>query len=140
MNVGGDVFLVGILGVHFTATPTAGQQFTIMNYTGNLTGQFATFDSLVDSPMGPNSVQLSIDYGTGSASSIVLTVDSLVTTHPGDYDGDGDVDAADYVLWRKDPAANGGTPDGYDTWRANFGYGPAVVAAWAPERRAGAVR
>ena len=71
-------------------------------------------------------MQLSIDYGTGSASSIVLTVDSLVTTHPGDYDGDGDVDAADYVLWRKNPEANGGTPDGYDTWRANFGFGTGV--------------
>ena len=42
-------------------------------------------------------------------------------TLEGDYNGDGDVDAADYVLWRKDPAAFGGTPDGYNTWRAHFG-------------------
>ncbi|HEY3394930.1 MAG TPA: hypothetical protein VGK58_19655 [Lacipirellulaceae bacterium] len=39
----------------------------------------------------------------------------------GDYNGDGTVDAADYVLWRKDPAAHGGDPAGYNTWRANFG-------------------
>jgi hypothetical protein len=31
------------------------------------------------------------------------------------------VDAADYVLWRKDPNAFGGTPAGYNTWRENFG-------------------
>jgi hypothetical protein len=31
------------------------------------------------------------------------------------------VDAADYVLWRNDPAAFGGSPAGYNTWRANFG-------------------
>jgi hypothetical protein len=35
----------------------------------------------------------------------------------GDYNDDGSVDAADYVVWRK----NDGTPEGYDTWRANFG-------------------
>lgn len=39
----------------------------------------------------------------------------------GDYNHDGKVDAADYVLWRNDPAGNGGDPAGYNTWRANFG-------------------
>jgi hypothetical protein len=42
---------------------------------------------------------------------------------PGDYNGDSKVDAADYVLWRKDPASHGGDPAGYNTWRANFGTG-----------------
>jgi hypothetical protein len=40
---------------------------------------------------------------------------------PGDYNGDGRVDAADYVVWRKNPGAHGGDPDGYNTWRSNFG-------------------
>ena len=40
---------------------------------------------------------------------------------PGDYNGDGKVDAADYVVWRKDPASFGGDPAGYNTWRDNFG-------------------
>ena len=35
-------------------------------------------------------------------------------------DQDGKVDAADYVLWRDNPAAHGGA-GGYDTWKANFG-------------------
>jgi hypothetical protein len=35
----------------------------------------------------------------------------------GDFNGDGVVDAADYVVWRK----TDGTPEGYDTWRAHFG-------------------
>lgn len=43
---------------------------------------------------------------------------------PGDYNGNRSVDAADYVLWRKDPASYGGDPAGFDTWRANFGAGP----------------
>ena len=39
----------------------------------------------------------------------------------GDYNADGIVDAADYVVWRKDPAAFGGDPAGYNTWTTNFG-------------------
>jgi hypothetical protein len=39
----------------------------------------------------------------------------------GDYNNNGTVDAADYVLWRDNPDAFGGSPAGYNTWRANFG-------------------
>jgi hypothetical protein len=46
---------------------------------------------------------------------------ALISGLPGDYNGNGRVDAADYVLWRKNPAANGGDPGGYNTWRTNFG-------------------
>jgi hypothetical protein len=35
----------------------------------------------------------------------------------GDFNGDGKVDAADYVVWRR----NGGTLAEYNLWRANFG-------------------
>lgn len=38
----------------------------------------------------------------------------------GDYNGDGTVNAADYVLWRKSPGDFGG-PTGYNTWKTNFG-------------------
>lgn len=44
----------------------------------------------------------------------------LPQTIAGDYNGNGSVDAADYVVWR-----NGDSPDdtqaGYDLWKANFG-------------------
>lgn len=45
---------------------------------------------------------------------------------PGDYNGDGKVNAADYVVWRNDPASHGGNPAGYNAWRANFGAGSAA--------------
>ncbi|MEX0643072.1 MAG: sialidase family protein [Pirellulales bacterium] len=41
----------------------------------------------------------------------------------GDYNGDGTVDLADYIVWRKNPASYGGDPGGYVTWRQNFGAG-----------------
>jgi hypothetical protein len=36
---------------------------------------------------------------------------------PGDFNADGQVDAADYVVWRK----TDGNQAGYDAWRTNFG-------------------
>jgi low density lipoprotein receptor-related protein 5/6 len=41
----------------------------------------------------------------------------VVEAQAGDFNGDGSVDAADYVVWRKQD----GSPEGYDTWRENFG-------------------
>jgi hypothetical protein len=43
---------------------------------------------------------------------------------PGDFNHDGTVDAGDYVVWRD----SDGPPDGYDTWRANFGRTGAEAA------------
>jgi hypothetical protein len=40
---------------------------------------------------------------------------------PGDHNDDGKVDAADYVVWRKNPQGHGGEPGGYDAFRQNFG-------------------
>jgi T5SS/PEP-CTERM-associated repeat protein len=41
----------------------------------------------------------------------------LVVVLPGDYNFNGIVDAADYVVWRK----NDGSPAGYNAWRMHFG-------------------
>jgi hypothetical protein len=41
----------------------------------------------------------------------------------GDYNNNGVVDAADYVVWRKTDMS----PQGYNTWRANFGRTLAAI-------------
>lgn len=49
-----------------------------------------------------------------------LVIDAVVlppATLPGDFNGDGFVDAADYIRWRKD----GGSMSDYNLWLANFG-------------------
>jgi hypothetical protein len=50
---------------------------------------------------------------------IAFTLSEAAT--PGDYNGDGKVDAADYVIWRKRPGDFGGDPDGYNAWRNHYG-------------------
>jgi hypothetical protein len=147
MNVGGNIDLLGGLGVSFTTTPALGQQFTLMNYGGTLTGSFGTFDAVVDSPLGTDTVKLSIAYGTGSASSVVLTVDSFVTNRPGDFNSDGKVDGADFAVWQANfPKASGsakaqgdadgdGDIDGADfvVWQTNFPFTPSSGASPVPE-------
>jgi hypothetical protein len=57
----------------------------------------------------------------------------------GDYNNDGSVDAADYVVWRK---TNINGQQGYDDWRANFGRtagGGAANQAAVPEPASGAL-
>jgi probable HAF family extracellular repeat protein len=59
---------------------------------------------------------------------------------PGDYNDDGNVDAADYVVWRKNPEVFGGNPGGYNTWRANFGNSlgsGSISVATVPEPASG---
>jgi hypothetical protein len=51
----------------------------------------------------------------------------------GDHNGDGVVDAADYVTWRKNPAAFGGDPGGYNAWRTNFGDSSSGGGTGVPE-------
>ena len=52
----------------------------------------------------------------------------IVPVLPGDFNGDGSVDAADYVVWRKNP--NGiFTASDYAEWRAHFGHTSSSGAA-----------
>lgn len=75
---------------------------------------------------------------TGTTGSDNYTLTSLIPGGvTGDYNGNGVVDAADYVLWRNDPGSHGGAPGGYNTWRANFGNhagtGSGLGASAVPE-------
>jgi hypothetical protein len=53
----------------------------------------------------------------GNGWDIVAPFRVVAELPPGDFNQDGTVDAADYVVWRK----TDGTQTGYDAWRANFG-------------------
>jgi hypothetical protein len=59
----------------------------------------------------------------------LMLADSVL---PGDFNGDGSVDAADYVVWRKTDLSQ----EGYNEWRTNFGRtsgGAALGASAVPE-------
>ena len=66
-------------------------------------------------PALPGELLWEVVYG---ANSVTLEVTAPGLT--GDYNGNGVVDAADYVVWRKGLGTTY-TQDHYNVWRANFG-------------------
>lgn len=111
--VTGTATLNGTLTINFIDgfTPSAGQSFTILS-ADDVDGTFG-MQSL---PSVPN-LAFDVIY---TPQSVVLTV---VPALPGDFNADGAVNAADYVVWRKGilpPNA----PTDYDTWRQHFAEPP----------------
>jgi autotransporter-associated beta strand protein len=97
----------------------------------NFTGQDTIRDLyLAGSPVSPGTYDQSNGLGflTGAGALVVTGGVGL----PGDYNNDGKVNAADYVLWRKNPDAFGGNPAGYNTWRSNFGNPPGSGSSVSP--------
>lgn len=109
-NLGGGLF-----------TPSVGNTFTLLTATEGVGG---TFDAL----LLPGGFQWNVAYG---ANNVVLSVIGLSPV--GDYNADGTVNAADYVVWRNSLGATGANlpADGngdlvvnqtdYEVWRSHFG-------------------
>jgi T5SS/PEP-CTERM-associated repeat protein len=112
LDITGNLTLDGTLGVSLldSFAPAAGDLFDILDWS-SLSGTFSTLElPALAAGLGWDTSQL---YTSG-----LLSVIGII---PGDYNNNGTVDAADYVVWRKSPSNFGGNPDGYNTWRANFG-------------------
>jgi autotransporter-associated beta strand protein len=69
----------------------------------------------------PTPVTLTVGGGDSGGGEYLGSIAESTTAPLGDYNQNGIVDAADYALWRRDPNAYGGDPQGYLDWRANFG-------------------
>jgi hypothetical protein len=112
LSVTGHIAASGTLEVTLEASapaPQAGDLFDILDFA-SADGAFAAFDLP------------SLAEGLNWNTSNLLTTGQLevVAGLPGDYNGDGKVDAADYIVWRK---TGGGNPAGYNTWRSKYGAG-----------------
>ena len=110
VEVSGGAALDGTLQVQLAGgfVPSLGDAFQILTASGGRTGTF-TSEVL---PSLSTGLDWELQY---TPNSVVLSVISTVL--PGDYNADGVVDAADYVVWRK----TDGSQPGYDLWRTNFG-------------------
>jgi hypothetical protein len=119
------ISLGGVLDVDLinNFVPAIGNSFQILSATGGISGTFASPALLPDLAGGR---VWNLAY---AANSVTLSVGGVL----GDYNKNGTVDAADYVVWRKSLglmgaglAADGNadnqvTDSDYNVWRANFG-------------------
>ncbi len=110
LDIAGALALDGTLNVSVVDlgsgvfAPALGNSFDILDW-GSLSGKFDTL----------NLPALSADLMWNASQ--LHTTGVLSVALAGDFNFDGKVNAADYVLWRR----NDGTQAGYDAWRANFG-------------------
>jgi len=115
--------------------PVFGQKFEFLTAAGIQGG----FDSYLLPPLG-GGLNWSLQ-NTGQSVSLIVGL-------PGDYNGDGAVDAADYTVWRNtlgqsgvglaaDGSGPAGVPDGtvdewdYNFWKANYGLAALPITATA---------
>jgi T5SS/PEP-CTERM-associated repeat protein len=103
-TLGGDL-VVSLAGGF---APALGAEFMILS-AASVNGPFAT-ENFSAAPLA-SGLAWDVLY---TSTSVTLKV---VAGIPGDYNQNGTVDAADYVVWRK---TDGGFP-GYNLWRTNFG-------------------
>jgi endonuclease/exonuclease/phosphatase (EEP) superfamily protein YafD len=112
--------------------PEVHDRIDFVYYKGE--GVTATNSQLVGSASTAGGVAADIVIG-GYPSDHRAVLTTFEVTLPGDYNRDGIVDAADYIVWRK----NGGMQAGYDSWRANFGNSAGSAAAAGQPLSAGSV-
>ena len=124
-HTGGNIVNEGILKVLSggTFSGDAGQLSTNGTGIADLNGTNQTVGILdgsggkiLNSLVSTNSV-LTVGGGDASGGEYFGSITVGTANPAGDFNSDGTVDAADYVVWRK--TIN--TPTAYDTWRANFG-------------------
>jgi hypothetical protein len=139
LDVTGSAALGGTLDVSLIVqyAPVAGNSFEILRVAGGVSG---LFDAVLLPSLNEGLVW-SVAY---AANSVFLNV---ATAPPGDFDSDGDVDGADFVVWQTNfPAASGktlstgdadadGDVDGADfiVWQTNFPSPPVSVTSPVPE-------
>ena len=122
LQFGGTAMLDGTLAVSLfdDFIPGFGATFEILTAAAGIAGAFA--DSML--PELAADLEWEVTYGLNS----VL----LAVVLPGDFNGDGVVDAGDYVVWRTNDGTNNALPNDnglgvpigpahYDLWRSNFG-------------------
>jgi hypothetical protein len=90
---GSTIFALGFTGTSYLISHSPDTSFNGLNNSGQVAFAFS--------------------LSNNSQGIAIWSPDALA----GDFNGDGVVEAADYVIWRK----NDSSQTGYDTWRANFG-------------------
>ena len=131
LDVAGTANLMGTIDISLIDgfTPASGNSFKIVSSSNLITSGLTLAGQSTGFSLSTSGNNLFLNFSSGLN---------------GDYNGDGKVNAADYVLWRKNPAMYGGNPAGYNTWRANFGNPPGSgsavdTGASVPEPSSGAI-
>ena len=143
LDITGNAFLEGNLQVILGFSPSINDAFTVAT-ANDITNLATLLDDLTLTGDGTQ-----FDFSASTATQLILTFIGGGGI-PGDYNGNGIVDTADYTAWRDalggDTLLNEGATPGvvdqadYDFWKSNFGngaVGAGSTPAGAPEPATG---
>jgi autotransporter-associated beta strand protein len=102
--------------------PTAGERFDLLTAVDGITG---TFSNLLLPDLGAF-LTFNALY---EANLVALTVVPLSVSLPGDFDGDGDVDGRDFLIWQRGGSPNPLSAADLAEWQA--AYSASELAAFA---------
>ena len=123
----GGSFVDGTAQIVFDFVPQAGDMFDLISLSvGN--GFGGTSFDLVNVVGLPEGLSASAGIVAGSMANQIFRATIVDTTTPGDFNDDGIVDGADFLVWQRDPSV-GALSD----WEANFGLALATSLANVPE-------
>ena len=122
--------------------PAGTETFTLINNTGAgaVMGQFGNYAQGAEVNLAGQT--FFIDYSGGTGNDVVLTA-TVPGDEDADFDGDGDVDGADFLTWQRNLGGAGGLAQGdangdsaingddLTVWKDQFGPGGASVGAVA---------
>ena len=78
--------------------------------------------------------QYTLQYQTAGELTGYTLLTVLASGPPGDFNGDGSVNGADFLAWQRGGSPNAGSSGDLATWRANFGAGAATpIVSAVPE-------
>jgi hypothetical protein len=104
-NASGQWELIGIVNAMYST------------YSTQQDPQPSNFAAYGVNPQGTYTLFADLTYYRNEIINIMNAHPSVL---PGDYNSDGKVDDADYIVWRKGLGTTFG-PNGYDVWRAHYG-------------------
>lgn len=137
LTILGDATLAGMIDISLLGSPSVGQTFDILTTSGG------TIDMTGLSVVGDGSFTLSLE----SMDTVLRLTASASTGLAGDYNDDGHVDIADYVVWRNNLGSTtamlpgDSTPEivdasDYTVWKDNFGASSGALSGLASNQQA----
>jgi T5SS/PEP-CTERM-associated repeat protein len=136
VNVIGEALLEGNLQLDLLNgfIPAAADVFTIVGTGGGLTGSFANVANGQRLATSNGVGSFVVNYGAGSVlDPLKVMLSGFRSGIPGDFDEDGDVDGADFLIWQRGGSPAPNSPTDLAVWRSNFGAPQVAVSAAVPE-------
>ncbi len=123
--ISGNTSLDGELNISLAAghIPLPNEAYTVIEFAAGMTGQFINIANGQRLHTADGSGSFLVHYGAQS----IYNLNQLILSHfqssssSGDFNGDGNVDAADFVIWRRGIADGTMSTSEYDEWRTHFG-------------------